>query len=80
MKFKAPEQRSGSGAFLPVGVEVFHRLWHNWGENTTCDLDPTKRYYIFNCDKNRFGNKLKIVFEVDLDLNIWIEKGILVKK
>ena len=51
-----------------------------WGEDTTCDLDLTKRYYIFNCDKNRFGNKLKIVFEVDLDLNIWIEKGILVKK
>lgn len=51
-----------------------------WGEETVCDLKQDKRYYIFNCDKNRFGNKLKIVFEVNLDLNTWIEKGILVRK
>ena len=51
-----------------------------WGEETVCDLKQDKRYYIFNCDKNRFGNKLKIVFEVNLDLNTWMEKGILVRK
>ena len=51
MKFKAPEQRSGSGAFLPVGVEVFHRLWHNWGENTTCNprlRNCTPVYVVFH--------------------------------
>ena len=73
------------GMLKEIRKEDFYKYGYiqrdeEWGENTTCDLDLTKRYYIFNCDKNRFGNKLKIVFEVDLDLNIWIEKGILVKK
>lgn len=52
----------------------------DWGDTITCDLDTSKRYYVFNCDKNRFGNKLKLLFEIDLDLNTWIEKGVLVRK
>jgi replicative DNA helicase len=53
---------------------------HDWGKPTVHDLDINKRYYCANTDKNRFGSKPKILFEVDLDLNIWLEVGTLVKR
>lgn len=73
------------GMFKEIKQGDFHKYgyWqhdNDWGDNVECDLKPNKRYYVFNCDKNRFGNKLKIVFEVDLDRNIWLEKGVLIKK
>lgn len=52
----------------------------DWGNNIICDLKEGRRYYVFNTDKNRFGEKKKIVFEVDLDLNTWIEMGEFAKK
>ena len=52
----------------------------DWGNNIICDLKEENRYYVFNTDKNRFGEKKKIVFEVNLNLNTWIEKGELAKK
>ena len=44
------------------------------------DLDIKKRYYCGCVDKNRFGRRTKLLFELDLDLNTWTELGELVKK
>lgn len=52
----------------------------DWGDDVICDLKEDRRYFIFNTEKNRFGDKKKIVIEVNLDLNTWIEKGVLAKK
>lgn len=73
------------GMFKEVKPHEFSKYGYqqcdqDWGDAATCDLLPGRRYYVFNCDKNRFGNKLKTVFEVNLDLNTWEEKGVLVKK
>ena len=38
------------------------------------------RYYACNVDKNRFGRKPKVIFELDLDKNTWFELGELVRK
>jgi replicative DNA helicase len=40
------------------------------------NLDPKKRYYIFVTDKNRVGEKKKLLFSLDLNTNVWIEEGI----
>lgn len=58
----------------------YYQSDEEWGKDVVCDLKEDKRYYVFNTDKNRFGDKKKIVMEVDLDLNTWIEKGELAKK
>ena len=51
-----------------------------WGEVVPLDLDLSKKYYALKVDKNRSGDKDKIpIVEVDLDKNIWIEMGYLVK-
>ena len=47
----------------------------DYGENVECELQPKKRYYIFNVDKNRDGDRKKIVYEINLDLNTWKECG-----
>lgn len=52
----------------------------DWGQSTVHNLNPQKRYYCGVVDKNRFGRKAKLLFEVDLDLNIWLEVGELVRK
>lgn len=39
-------------------------------------LDKNRTYYFFKCDKNRAGKKINLIFEVDLDTNLWTEKGI----
>ena len=46
-----------------------------FGEAVEHTLDTGKRYYIAVVDKNRFGGKSRLLFRVDLDLNIWIELG-----
>lgn len=47
-----------------------------WGKGTVVDLDLSKRYCASKIDKNRSGDKSVIpVYEIDLDLNVWIEKG-----
>lgn len=53
---------------------------NDWGTNTKHNLDATKRYYCCVTDKNRFGPKKKLLFEVDLDKNIWTEVGELVRQ
>lgn len=51
-----------------------------WGEPHRKPLEQGKRYYCCNVDKNRFGKKPKVLFELDLDKNVWIERGELVRK
>ena len=51
-----------------------------WGNETECELKAGKRYYVANVDKNRFGCKKKVLFDVDLDFNTWIEVGELRRK
>jgi hypothetical protein len=46
-----------------------------YGEKTPNDLSEKKRYYIFVVDKNRVGEKKKILFSLDLNTNIWTEEG-----
>ena len=55
-------------------------LNNDWGEPMLKDLDVKKRYYCGCVDKNRFGKRTKLLFELDLDLNTWTELGELVKK
>lgn len=38
-------------------------------------LDFNKTYYYCKLDKNRAGTKLDVLFEVDLDRNVWKELG-----
>lgn len=38
-------------------------------------LNDEKRYYICNTLKNRAGNKLKLLFSLNLDLNVWECEG-----
>ena len=71
--------------FKEIPQGDFHKYGYiqpdkDWGSDVVCDLKPEKRYYIGNVDKNRFGRKAKLVFEVDLDLNVWLELGELIRK
>lgn len=70
--------------FKEIVKSDFHKYGYitmtDWGTNTIHNLDENKRYYCCNTDKNRFGEKKKLLFEVDLDRNIWSEKGVLVRK
>lgn len=47
----------------------------DWGSDCVVDLSPSKNYYCFVVDKNRAGTKPKLLFEVDLNLNTWVEYG-----
>ena len=53
----------------------------DWGDDVTYDLDPKKRYFGLRIDKNRLSEKDKILlFEYDLNLNVWKNVGLLIKK
>lgn len=71
--------------FKEISPNDFHKyryVQHNekWGKDAECELQAGKRYYAANVDKNRFGCKKKVIFEVDLDLNTWVEVGELRRK
>lgn len=51
-----------------------------WGAPIKRELDLSKRYVIFVIDKNRAGDKIPLLFEIDLDKNIWKELGRVFKK
>jgi hypothetical protein len=51
-----------------------------WGKPVVHDLIEGHRYYCCNVDKNRFGRKPKVLFELNLDTNEWIEIGELIRK
>lgn len=53
----------------------------SWGEVTEEDLDLSKEYFCIKIDKNRAGGKDKIMlFEIDLNYNIWNNIGYIIKK
>lgn len=53
----------------------------SWGELIVEDLDLKKQYFCIKIDKNRAGDKDKIMlFEFDLNLNIWNNVGYIIKK
>mgnify|MGYP000547878084 CR=1 FL=1 len=53
----------------------------SWGEPVVEDLDYNKQYFAIKADKNRSGDKDKIMaFEIDLNYNIWDNVGYIIKK
>jgi len=53
----------------------------DWGEEVAHDLDPKKKYFAIKVDKNRLGDKDKIMlFDYNLDYNIWNHIGYIIKK
>jgi len=53
----------------------------SWGTPIKTDLDYSKQYFAIKPDKNRDGDKDKVMaFEIDLNYNIWDNIGYLVKK
>jgi hypothetical protein len=52
----------------------------SWGEPVKQELNLQKRYAIFIVDKNRAGRKTALLFECDLDKNLWRENGEVFKK
>ena len=53
----------------------------DWGEAVAYDLDPKKRYFSLKIDKNRLGDKDKIMlFDYNLDYNVWNHVGYIIKK
>ena len=53
----------------------------SWGDEVAYDLDPKKRYFGLRVDKNRLNEKDKILlFVYDLNLNVWENVGLLIKK
>lgn len=66
--------------FKEINKRKFNRYQYlatnlDWGEPSLHDLDESKRYGVAVIDKNRFGDKKKLVFEFDLNKNIWVELG-----
>ena len=70
--------------FKEIPKSEFHKYGYtattDWGTSTVHSLDEEKRYYCCVCDKNRFGRRPKLLFEVNLDLNIWLEVGELIRR
>ena len=58
----------------------YYSVDDSWGETVERKLDPKKRYYAFVLDKNRAGEKKKLLFEVNLNHNTWKEVGEVFKK
>lgn len=53
----------------------------SWGEPVPVDLNPQKKYFGVKIDKNRLGERGHVMlFEYDLNYNIWNNIGILKKK
>lgn len=62
------------------GKYEYLHIDEDWGSPQRKPLEVGHRYYCANVDKNRFGRKPKVLFELDLDKNIWVERGELVRK
>ena len=67
---------------MPAEFKKYNYLKFNedWGDPAPKQLQEKHRYYCCNVDKNRFGRKCKLLFELNLDTNIWTELGELVRK
>ena len=76
--------------FLNIGKRLKKEDYHNyqmvmendlWGEPVTKDLDLKKQYFCIKPDKNRAGDKDKVMlFEIDLNLNVWKNVGYIIKR
>lgn len=58
----------------------YYELDDNWGKPTIKDLEENCRYYIGCVDKNRAGEKKKLMFKLNLNTNEWYEIGEVVRK
>ena len=75
---------------LTLGKKISKEEYHKyqvvieddtWGEPCTENLDYSKQYFAIKADKNRDGDKDKIMaFVIDLNYNIWDNIGYLIKK
>lgn len=75
---------------LNIGKKIYRNEYHKyqmvieydeWGEPITEDLDINKQYFCIKPDKNRAGDKDRIMlFEIDLNLNIWKNIGYIIKR
>lgn len=75
---------------LTVGKKLEKEEYHkyqvvvendSWGEPVAEDLDLSKEYVGIKIDKNRSGNKDKIIlFRINLDYNTWENVGYLIKR
>ena len=53
----------------------------SWGEEVAHDLNPQRRYFSIKVDKNRVGDKDRIMlFDYNLDTNVWDHVGYIIKK
>ena len=53
----------------------------SWGDPVVEDLDYNKQYFAIKADKNRSGDKDKIMaFEIELNYNLWINVGYIIRK
>lgn len=53
----------------------------DWGEPATHNLNNLLQYFAIKADKNRSGDKSKIMlFEINLDYNVWKNIGWLIKR
>lgn len=52
----------------------------DWGTQEIQNFPNTYKVYSCVVDKNRAGSKPKLAFAVNLDTNVWIDLGILVRK
>ena len=64
----------------PIARQDYNSYKYNlynsdWGGEADQSLDEDKRYYVCVTDKNRFGDKHKMLFEANLDTNEWYESG-----
>lgn len=63
------------------GLYQYMAYNNEWGDDVAYDLDPGKRYFSLKIDKNRLGDKDKIMlFEYNLDYNTWNNIGYIIKK
>ena len=52
-----------------------------WGDEVACDLNPKLKYFALKIDKNRLGDKDRIMlFDYNLDTNVWSNVGYIIKK
>lgn len=69
-----------------INIDEYHQYQYtafddSWGDDVTYDLDPKRRYFAIKIDKNRLGDKDKIMlFDYNLDTNVWNHIGYIVKK
>jgi replicative DNA helicase len=71
--------------FKEIDKEDYHKYYYEeynegWGTPAEKNLNLDKRYYICVLDKNRAGSKKRLLFEVQLDYNLWIECGEVFRK